>query len=64
MESCEGCEHMQREDAGRGFDFCICELGKYEKIPRPVVERVPKGYDPSGPIPSWCKMGRGVRYGG
>lgn len=64
MESCEGCGHMQREDAGRGFDFCICELGKYENIPRPVVERVPKGYDPSGPIPSWCKMGRGVRYGG
>lgn len=64
MESCEGCGHMRREDAGKGFDFCICELGKFEHIPHPVVERVRHGGALSGPVPAWCKMGRGVRYGG
>ncbi len=63
-KSCEGCEHLQRENAFRGFDFCICSLGKFGKIPRPVVERVRAGDAPTGPIPAWCMKGCGVRQGG
>lgn len=64
MNSCEGCGYMQREDAGRGFEFCICTLGKFDYAHRPVFDRVLRGHKSLGPIPAWCKLGKGQKYGG
>lgn len=57
--TCNGCEHILRENAGKGNEFLICNLGKFDRACRPVMERVKKGREATTPIPVWCKLGLG-----
>lgn len=62
-KTCEGCPHLMTEPAGKGYDFALCLLGKFER-PRGVFELIPEDRDgrPSVQIPAWCKLGKGKKY--
>ena len=55
MRSCEGCEHVSVEPAGKGYVFVICGLGKFDRE-RAAVDVVPEEFGrTSVPVPAWCK---------
>lgn len=62
-KTCEGCPFLGAEYAGRGYDFILCNLGKFDR-PKGVFEHAPaeQGGRPSAPIPAWCKLGKGKKY--
>ncbi len=58
-KTCAGCIHKGCEDAGRGYVFITCSLGKFDR-PKAVLEHVPK--ERKGRVsverPAWCKLGK------
>lgn len=62
-KTCEGCPYLGVEYAGRGHDFLLCNMGKYD-YPKGVFECAPaeQAGRPSVPIPAWCKLGKGKKY--
>ena len=62
-KTCEGCHFLGVEPAGKGYDFLLCNLGKFDR-PKGVFEHAKKERDgrPSVDIPAWCKLGKGKRY--
>ena len=60
MRTCKGCDALAREEAGRGYVFFICTLGKFDRAGRPVIEHARIEQDrPVVPVPAWCKKGNG-----
>lgn len=61
--TCEGCENLRVEPAGKGHVFFICSLGKSEWSSRPVFDYVPESViAPTVPIPAWCRLGKGICF--
>lgn len=62
MKTCNGCDALVMEDAGKGYVFFICTLGKFDRAGRPVIEHAKIGQDrPGVQVPAWCKKGIGYR---